>query len=240
MQEEIQEKYGKRSPKKKISSVLGVILACGTLVSASTLTVEEVQGINPAVGKMALNLGISVAGEALGGLVQEEIANSFSSEEEIISLYSTHLLDKIVELNDLSTFLVNYSGIATVYSEKKSEEVLYHVTYDSTVKFGIDFNDIAISVDVEDEEIEIKLPSVKVNDFHVRFESLDFMFMDSKSNTATVASEAYQICVDDLKLKSLGFGDQRTLAKENAEKIIEGLMYPFLQQLGDGFQVVFR
>lgn len=226
--------------KEKIGSFLGMLLVCGTLVSGSSLTVEEVQGLNPAVGKMALNLGVGIAGEAIGGLVKDEISNALVQEGEIISMYSSHLLDKIVELNDLSTFLVNYSGIATVYSEKKTQEVLYHVTYDSTVKLGIDFNEIKISIDVEKNQIEISLPNVKVNDFNVRFESLDFMFMDTKSNTATVASEAYQVCVNDVKVKSLGFLDQRKLAIENAEKIIEGLMYPFLQELGDGFQVVFR
>lgn len=170
------------------------------------------------------------------------IENLSSNPEDVtlaVDLYNKIVQDKILNLQDLSTFLVNYSGIATVYDSKKPSNISYHVTYQSSVKLGMDFSEIQANLNLEHRQLEVTLPHIKVTDYEVFFESLDFMFINSKSNTATVASEAYQFCINDVKVKSLQFTTERELATENAKNIIQGLMYPFLQQLGSEFTLTF-
>lgn len=103
---------------------------------------------------------------------------------------------------------------------------------------GIDFSEIEVYLSEEGNIIVIVLPEVKVTDFSVDSNNLQFLFLDEDANNGTVYATGNKLCVDDLKQKSAGFEDMKQFAKENAENIIEAITLPLLKQSENNFQLV--
>lgn len=116
------------------------------------------------------------------------------SKSEIIT---TSTLEKIINVNDLSTYESIYNGVTQVMNEKKPDKVDYYVSYKAKVKAGIDFKKITINVDIS---------------------SLDYIFENKKSETATVSEEAYKKCKEDVKIKVNKEDVIYDYAAENAKK----------------------
>ena len=102
------------------------------------------------------------------------------------SIVTTSTLEKILTVSDLSTFEAIYNGIAKVANPDDAQKVDYYVSYDATVKAGIDFEQVEISVDDTAKIISVKLPEVKITDITVDIESMDYIFIDDHANTETV------------------------------------------------------
>ena len=164
------------------------------------------------------------------------VAKNFfkKSEPEIIN---KNTLEKIINVNDLSTFEAVYNGIAKVANEKNPEKIDYYVSYNAKVKAGIDFEKVEITVDNEKKVIAVKLPEIKITDVNDDITTLDYIFENNKANTSTVSEQAYKKCIEDVKNESSNENAIYELAEQNAHNIIEALISPFVGQLDAEYQL---
>ena len=108
---------------------------------------------------------------------------SKSTKKSEPSIITTSTLEKILNVSDLSTFEAIYNGFAKVVSPDDPQKIDYYVSYDATVKAGIDFDQVEISVDDETKIISVKLPEIKITDITVDIESMDYIFINDNDET---------------------------------------------------------
>ena len=146
---------------------------------------------------------------------------------------------KIINVSDLSTFEAIYNGIAKVANEKDPEKIDYYVSYEATIRAGIDFTQVKIEMDDEAKTIAVYLPNAQISadGVNVDITSLDYIFINKRANSSTVSQQAYKACIQDATQESRRNGAILTLADENAQNIIEALIQPFVQQLDAGYQL---
>ena len=154
--------------------------------------------------------------------------SDLSSDIDVISVPT---LQKIVDVNELSTFTAVYNGVAKAFSKTDANEIDYYVSYDAKVNAGIDVKQIEISIDQENKRITIQLPEVYITDINVKTSSLDFIFINEDANTNTVVAEAYKICEEDVRAESELQEEIKALARQNAVNTIRALTKPFIEQL---------
>ena len=77
------------------------------------------------------------------------------------------------------------------------------MSYDATVKAGIDFDQVEISVDDETKIISVKLPEIKITDITVDIESMDYIFINDNANTETSLDKGTQRKTTENELPSL-------------------------------------
>lgn len=164
----------------------------------------------------------------------KSILPSRKSESEIIS---KTMLEKIINVSDLSSFKAVYNGVAKVVNEEDSEKVDYYVSYNAEVKAGIDFEKVAITVDNENKVISVEIPEVKITDVNVDITSLDYIFENNRANTSTVSEQAYKKCIEDAKNESSSEDTIYELAEQNVKNTIEALISPFVEQLDAEYQL---
>ncbi len=157
------------------------------------------------------------------------------NKKEIIS---SATLKEIIEISELSTFEAVYNGVAQVMNEKKQEEIDYYVSYEATVKAGIDFEGIEIVVNPEVKEVIVTLPEIQIGDPNVDIASLDFIFLNDKANDETVAQEAYKASQKDVIDECSKEDAIYELAKQNAKNVVEALVKPFMNQVDAEYVLV--
>ncbi len=155
-------------------------------------------------------------------------------EPEIITKTN---LEKVLDVSDLSTFEAIYNGIAAVASEEKPENIDYYVYYEAKVKAGIDFKLINVEVNEKEKLITVSLPEVKITDVDVDIASLDYIFINNKSNTQTVSAQAYKECIKDVTNESNSTTEIYDSAKLNARNMVEALIKPFIEQLDSSYKL---
>lgn len=160
-----------------------------------------------------------------------------SSKKSKPVIISTSTLEKILNVSDLSTFEAIYNGVAKVTNEDNPEKIDYYVSYDATVKAGINFEEVEISVNDEEKIITVTLPEIKITDITVDIESMDYIFLNRKSNDSTVSEEAYKKCIEDVTTEIDSENAIYELAKENAQNITEALIKPFLSSLDSEYEL---
>lgn len=153
------------------------------------------------------------------------------------SIITTSTLEKILNVSDLSTFEAIYNGVAKVTNPDDPQEIDYYVSYNATVKAGIDFEQVVISVDEDAKIISVKLPKIKISDITVDIESMDYIFLNDDANTETVSEEAYKKCIDDVTRESNNETAIFELAEQNAKNIVEALIRPFVSSLDSEYQL---
>lgn len=83
-------------------------------------------------------------------------------------------------------------------------------------------------------------PGIDTPEVNVDIESLEFIFVNKKSDTPTVAQRAYGACIDDaeheVKSDTIGKG----LAKTSAEKAVRALLKPIIEQQYPEYEMVIR
>lgn len=167
------------------------------------------------------------------------VATNFGKENKKEIITSATLKD-IIEISELSTFEAVYNGVAQVMNEKKEDETDYYVSYEATVKAGIDFEQIEIDVNNETKEIIVTMPEIQINDISVDIASLDYIFINDKANNETVAQEAYEACKEDVERESSQEDAICDLAEQNAKNVIEALVRPFVNQMDAEYVIVIR
>lgn len=159
-----------------------------------------------------------------------------TNSKQITTVKST--LEKILETNDLQTAQIIYNAVATK-KDDSGEKVQYYAAYDGTITAGIDFSKVDISSDPETNTITVTLPPAEVLECTVDPGTIEYIFLEKKAETETVAQEAYKLCTEDLKRRSEE--DTAKVCKtayDNAKKTIEGLFMPWLQQLDNTYTLV--
>lgn len=157
--------------------------------------------------------------------------------EQVVDVVST--LEKVVKNSTLSTYEVVYNGVATVHNEKKPEKIDYYVAYTATVKAGFDFQAIDISKDDENKEIVVNLPPIELKDPIVKIEDLDYIVIGRRVKEETISQDAYKRCIADVAEESKKQAAIYSFAKENGERLIKGLISPFVDQLDGEYTVKF-
>ena len=135
---------------------------------------------------------------------------SKSTKKSEPSIITTSTLEKILNVSDLSTFEAIYNGVAKVVSPDDPQKIDYYVSYDATVKAGIDFEHVEISVDDETKIISVKLPEIKITDITVDIESMDYIFINDNTGKTLVVYYSAS-------------GNTRRVAEDIAEAVGAGL-----------------
>ena len=97
-------------------------------------------------------------------------------------------LTEMINISDLSTYEAIYNGVATMKNTENQEQVDYYVSYEATVKAGINFEELEINVDKDKKIVTVNLPEIKITDTTVDISSLEYIFMNNEANTETVSS----------------------------------------------------
>lgn len=156
-------------------------------------------------------------------------------KEPIDNLISVASLEKIIDIDELSTYQAVYNGIAEVKNLQDANMIDYYVSYEAKVNAGISFEKIDIAIDDTKKIICVKLPEIEITDVSVDIGSLDYIFCNKEANTSTVSQQAYRACVEDARAESQSEKDIYLLAKQNAENMIKALVQPFVEQFDHAY-----
>lgn len=154
----------------------------------------------------------------------------------------TSHLEKTLELSDLETAQIFYNAVAAK-TDETGENIQYYAAYEGMIKAGIDFSGIHIVPETEGETttITVTLPSAEILEYTVNPGTIEYIFLDKKAETESVAAEAYKICLEDLKNRASEDMERLlTAAYENAKNAVEGLSRPWLEQMGQGYNLVIK
>ena len=183
-------------------------------------------------------LSLAVLAAALAALViTVSLAVTAPARKATVLAHAT--LEKVVDLSNLNTFSTAYEGVADVRNEKKPDETDYYVYYRAMVKSGVDFSQVAITVDHPAREIRVSMPPAVLTGISVDFASMEFLFMNSKANAATVSEAAYKACEADVRAECQNQQAILEFAARGAENVIRALLSPFLQQAGLDYTLIF-
>lgn len=174
----------------------------------------------------------------LGSIILITI-NSGASKHRITAKSS---LEKIIEINELSTIDYTYNAIATKYKDNKKDKdnIEYYVAYEGIVTAGIDFNEISIDVNEKDKIINITLPEVEIHTIRVNMGTMDYIYVKKQKEKDSISQEAYKLCKSDLKERLEKEENLYLNAKENAISAVEGLLKPWIDSLGGTYKVVIK
>ncbi len=184
---------------------------------------------------------LTIGSRLILGTVQNSsdnlVANAINGKGGKVTSVSEAELREVLLLSELSTAEYSYNAVMRVYEEDGTTEK-YYVAYDATVKAGIDFDDIDITIDEDTKTITLKIPKCKIMDETVDFGSMDFIFPDSANESETITQEAYELCQQDLKKRMKQENYFITFARENAIAAVEALIEPWVQEIDDDYTVV--
>lgn len=162
------------------------------------------------------------------------------NKEGQVTTISESSLQKIIEIDELSTVDYTYNATATKYAEDNAEKVEYYVAYEGTVTAGIDFHEIDIDVNEEEKIVTFTIPEVEIHSIRVDMGKMDYIFIKDKFETETVSQEAYKLCKADLKKRI----DKEDLiyntAKENAISSVEALFKPLIETVDKEYKIVIK
>lgn len=195
-------------------------------------TVAFVKGLSKKVKAIGTMVIILIIGIGAFVLVSQD-------KEGQLTTISESSLQKIIEINELSTVDYTYNAIATKYADDKAEKVKYYVAYEGTVTAGIDFNEISIDVNEEEKLVIITIPKVEIHDICVDMGTMEYIFVKDKFETETISQEAYKLCQDDLRnrIKTKEEATLYEIAKENAILSVEALLKPWIETIDSDYKV---
>lgn len=150
------------------------------------------------------------------------------------------VLEKIVNIDELSSFKTVYKGVATVYNEKKPEKVDFYVKYNATVTASINISEIDLKKDDNNKKIIVEMPGIIINEPNLSNEEFDFIFINSKANTPGAYKNASLYCEKDVMEEASKNETIKNLAKNNAENIIRALISPFTEINDTKYVVEFK
>lgn len=149
-------------------------------------------------------------------------------------------LEKVIKTNRLSTYQIEYEGVAVLYNEKKPEKEDCYVKYKATVKAGIDFDRVELKFDQENNQLIIALPYVTLSEPNLDNNSIEYMYLNNKMNQNGLLPKAREACLADVKEECKNQKAIYTLALDNAKVVITALVTPFLDDFGDNVTIVFE
>lgn len=158
-----------------------------------------------------------------------------AEKKEVATITQTSL-DKIIEINQLSTVDYTYNAVVKVYDED-NKNLKYYVAYEGIVTAGIDFEKIDIAVNEDQKKVIIKIPDVEIHDVSVNMGTMEYIFAKEKYETETVSQEAYKASTADLQERVKQEKDLHEMAKENAIASVRALFVPWIEQIDKEYTV---
>ena len=152
-----------------------------------------------------------------------------------ITYDTTSALEKVLQISELYSYKTTYNGVAYVYDKDDSSKISYYVSYNSTVKVGINTEDIKVEADDENKKIIITLPQIMIKEVDVDMSSLDYIFEDKRAEASSVSRDAYLACIDDVNNEINESSEIFELGKQNTETIIRGLVEPLIETDNSGY-----
>ena len=172
---------------------------------------------------------------AIDNSISDRINENIFGEEGKVETVSIASIRRVLEINELSTAEYVYNTIARAY-EEDGTTIRYYVAYEGIITAGIDFNEINIELDGDAKILTISLPDIKIHGT-VDPGSLEYIFVDKKSETENVHKEAFELCQKDLEEKANSEEDLLSLARANAETTITALLKPWIMQIDNNFTI---
>lgn len=194
--------------------------------------------INAGDNKKISIVAIVVVAMIVTGIVVMVIGGSKDKEDKTKIITAT-TLEEIIEVSELSTYQSIHNGVVTVMNEKKPEKTDYHVAYKATVKAGIDFEKVSISINENGKKVLVSIPEVEIQKIDVDAGSMDFLFVNKKAETSSISSAAYELCVKDVENENSKGTVLYQLAEENAKNAIRALIEPFLISFDPEYTIEF-
>ena len=152
-----------------------------------------------------------------------------------LTTISKSSLQKVVEINELTTVDYTYNAIATKYDE--NNDAMYYVAYEGTVTAGIDFNKIRIDIIEEEKKVKITIPEIEIHSTKVDMGTMEYIFKKNKYETEDISHEAYKLCKDDLKARIEKESVLHDTARENAISSVEALFKPWVDTIDNNYTV---
>lgn len=181
-----------------------------------------------------LNLGLNLdnVSKDIETFVEDDI---IGTEGEVTTITESSLED-VFEISELQTADYIYNAITKVYDDDGTT-LKYYVAYEGTVTAGIDFSNVLIEVNEETKKISITIPDVSIQDTVVNAGTLEYIFEKNKYDNENVYKEAYSICQADLDKKAASEVELLNMARDNAKKVIEALVTPWVEQIDSEYTI---
>ena len=93
--------------------------------------------------------------------------------------------------------------------------------------------------DDDKKEIIITLPEIELFEPKIKIEEMDYIVVGKKVKTETISADAYKICRQDVAERSRNQPEIYKYAKQNGERLIKGLVMPFIDKLEEKYTVRF-
>lgn len=157
------------------------------------------------------------------------------SDDGKMTTISKSSLQKVIEINELST--IDYTYNATAIKRDENNEAMYYVAYEGIVTAGIDFNEIEIAVIEKEKKVHIAVPKVEIQGVKVDMGTMEYIFTKNKYETEDITQEAYKLCKADLKMRVEEENVLYDTARENAISSVEALFEPWIETIDDSYTI---
>lgn len=137
---------------------------------------------------------------------------------------TTSQLEKAVDIDELSTAEFVYNGVAEKYKDDDPEEVECRISYNATVKVGINMEDIDYKIDNKNKSVTPILPEIKVNIAALDESSISYI----PKNPKMEVDEVIALCKEDAINEANKSDQLHDVAEENMKTTIEALIKPIL------------
>lgn len=171
--------------------------------------------------------------------IDDMVSDTIVGEEGKVTTISSMSLEKVFEINELSTSQYTYNAIARAYDEDGTD-VRYYVAYEGKVTVGIDFGKLKYDIDEEEKTITVMVPEIEIHDKTVDPGTLKFIFKESKSETETIHQEAFSLCEKDLEERVVQEEALLEQAKQNTIAVVQALVEPWVRQIDTDYKVIIQ
>ena len=153
---------------------------------------------------------------------------SFANKITGKDVVTSSRLEKAINIDNLSTAEFIYNGIAEKRKEKKPEKVEYYISYNATVKVGINMEDVKFDIDKKNKTVKPILPEIKVNIATPDEESFSYIPQNPDMSMKDIITLCKEDAINEANNSELLY----QTAEENLQSVIEALLSPILESSG--------
>lgn len=184
--------------------------------------------MNKKLNKFVLIIGIIAVVAA--GLIRIIQMNSFQN----VNIITSSTLTEAINISELSTAEFKYRGIADVYTDEKRTNVRCRLCYNAIVKAGINMKEVKFDIDSEEKVVTASLPEIGIKVNIIDEKSMSIL----PSNADVGIDDMLKYSKEDAEKEAMESGELLTVARENLEAAIKGLLLPLLKP--QGYTLVFK
>ena len=148
------------------------------------------------------------------------------------TIVTSSTLREVISISELSTGEFCYNGVVSIPEKDNPSKTDYSVKYDSTVKAGIDANNIDFKIDEKNKTIRPIIPQIKINDVIINEGSISTI----PENATAKLKETLLYCKEDALNEASKNQKLMEIAKSNLQDSITALLTPIIKQ--NGYKIV--